>query len=167
MRTDDWMFYYADIFVESVQYGGRTALCKTLDGMKGQSQADIVKAMLPYGEKQGVSPPDYDSLAIAGTKMDVNSSARPWTYQYCTEYGWFQVPSKKNPMRSEYLDLPYWPAMCERAFPGMNMDKRPKAWANTIDQGGVSIAVNEIFFANGGEDPWRWATQQKSQPWLG
>ena len=51
MRTDDWMFYYADIFVESVQYGGRTALCKALDGMKGQSQADIVKAMLAYGEK--------------------------------------------------------------------------------------------------------------------
>ena len=49
----------------------------------------------------------------------------------------------------------------------MKMDKRPKAWANTIDQGGVSIAQNEIFFANGGEDPWRWATQQKSQPWLG
>lgn len=51
MRTDDWMFYYADIFVESVQYGGRTALCKALDTMKGLSQADIVKAMLPYGEK--------------------------------------------------------------------------------------------------------------------
>ena len=67
-------------------------------------------------------------------------------------------------MRSTYLDLPYWPAMCERAFPGMKMDKRPKAWANTIDQGGVSIGIDEIFFANGGEDPWRWATQQKSHP---
>ena len=47
------------------------------------------------------------------------------------------------------------------------MDNKPKAWANTIDQGGVSIAIDKIFFANGGEDPWRWATQQKSQPWLG
>ena len=28
MLTDDWMFYYADIFVESVQYGGRTDLCE-------------------------------------------------------------------------------------------------------------------------------------------
>jgi len=27
MRTDDFMFYYADIFVESVQYGNRTTLC--------------------------------------------------------------------------------------------------------------------------------------------
>ena len=27
MRTDEFMFYFADIFVESVQYGGRRALC--------------------------------------------------------------------------------------------------------------------------------------------
>lgn len=30
MRTDDWMFYYADIFLESVQYGNRTKLCDML-----------------------------------------------------------------------------------------------------------------------------------------
>lgn len=27
MRSDDFMFFYADIFVESVQYGNRTTLC--------------------------------------------------------------------------------------------------------------------------------------------
>lgn len=27
MLTADWMFYYADIFVESVQYGHRTEMC--------------------------------------------------------------------------------------------------------------------------------------------
>ena len=30
MRTDDWMFYYADIFLEGVQYGNRTTLCDML-----------------------------------------------------------------------------------------------------------------------------------------
>jgi len=30
MRTDDWMFFYADIFVESVQYGNRTKMCDLL-----------------------------------------------------------------------------------------------------------------------------------------
>ena len=30
MRTDDWMFYYADIFLESVQYGNRSAMCDLL-----------------------------------------------------------------------------------------------------------------------------------------
>lgn len=30
MRTDDFMFYYADIYVESVQYGNRTDMCDLL-----------------------------------------------------------------------------------------------------------------------------------------
>jgi len=30
MRTDDFMYYYADIFVESVQYGKRSDLCNML-----------------------------------------------------------------------------------------------------------------------------------------
>lgn len=34
MRTDDWMFFYADIFLESVQYGNRTRICDTLQGME-------------------------------------------------------------------------------------------------------------------------------------
>ena len=98
--------------------------------------------MTSYAQESGTNPQDYDSNAIANTKVDVNSSARPWTYQYCTEYGWFQTPSHKNAMRSEYIALPYWSGMCERAFPGLNMEKKPKAWANTIDQGGVSIAID-------------------------
>ena len=38
MRTDDWMFYYADIFLESVQYGHRTALCDELKKIETASQ---------------------------------------------------------------------------------------------------------------------------------
>ena len=44
MRTDDWMFFYADIFLESVQYGNRSRMCDTLATMKreGRGQAEIV-----------------------------------------------------------------------------------------------------------------------------
>ena len=74
-------------------------------------------------------------------------------------------------MRSPYLDWhTYWPGLCERSFEGLTFGKdspRPKIRATTIDQGGFDIAVDEIFFANGGEDPWQWATQRKSHPELG
>ena len=30
MDTEDWMFFYADIFLESVQYGNRTKMCDLL-----------------------------------------------------------------------------------------------------------------------------------------
>jgi len=41
MRTDDFMFYYADIWVESVQYGHRTALCDLLADNAHQDPAAI------------------------------------------------------------------------------------------------------------------------------
>ena len=139
--------------------------------MKDESADDIVKVMVEYGAKEGVNPPDYDSVnVIADTTVDVNGFARPWTYQYCTEYGFYQTPSQKHPMRSPYLEYDYWTAMCARGFEGLTFGKkehRPMAFATSIDQGGVSIAEKEIFFTNGSEDPWRWATQQESKPELG
>ncbi len=63
-------------------------------------------------------------------------------------------------MRSQMLQLPYWPDMCERAFPGLNMTGLPRALQTTIDQGGFDIQGTNTFFTNGSEDPWQWATQR-------
>lgn len=40
MRTDDFMFYYADIFVESVQYGHRTELCDMFQQLEAAGESD-------------------------------------------------------------------------------------------------------------------------------
>lgn len=45
MRTDDYMFYYADIFLESVQYGYRTRMCEKLKTLEGEDQETIYTAM--------------------------------------------------------------------------------------------------------------------------
>lgn len=68
-------------------------------------------------------------------------------------------------MRSAMLDHPYWPKMCERVY-GFNMTalSLPKVNATTYDQGGFdsnltfASAGTNIFFTNGVEDPWQWAT---------
>jgi len=36
-----------------------------------------------------VNPADYNTQVYNSSVIDVMSSSRPWTYQYCTEYGWF------------------------------------------------------------------------------
>lgn len=92
MRTDDFMFYYADIQVEGVQYGHRTEMCAMLLNLQttGAGQDEIFQAMTDFGTATaGVNPPDYNTIAMQSTVIDTSSSARPWTYQYCTEYGWF------------------------------------------------------------------------------
>jgi len=41
-----------------------------------------------------------------------DSSARSWTYQYCSEFGWYQTPSKEHAMRPALLNTTYWTEMC-------------------------------------------------------
>ena len=59
MHTGDFMFYYADIFVEGVQYGNRTTLCDTLSDLQEHeaSQQEIFDAMVLFGKNvAGVNP---------------------------------------------------------------------------------------------------------------
>ena len=124
---------------------------------------EIFYNMTDFGHNvANVNPADYNTQVYNSSVIDVMSSSRPWTYQYCTEYGWFQVPSEEHPMRSPLLDMTYWPNMCERVFDGLNMTKLslPKVNATTYDQGGFNSnltfasAGTNIFFTNGSEDPW-------------
>ena len=66
MRTDDWMFYYADIFLESVQYGNRTKMCDLLKENETADSDDIVSLMTQFGTNvANVNPGDYDTRVIA------------------------------------------------------------------------------------------------------
>ena len=83
MRTDDFMFYYADIQVEAVQYGHRQELCAMLYELQTASatQQTIFNSMTSFGNTvAGVNPPDYNTYVTASTVIDTKSSARPWTY---------------------------------------------------------------------------------------
>jgi len=57
-------------------------------------------------------------------------------------------------MRSPVIDEGYFSQFCSDAFDSMDMTNYPKANQTTIDQGGFDTAGSNIFFANGGEDPW-------------
>jgi len=47
-----------------------------------------LKALKKQADQSGVAPEDYCRNAIKKTEI-TGSSARSWTYQYCTEFGWF------------------------------------------------------------------------------
>ena len=98
MDNGDFAFYFADIFVESVQYGNRTGLCDLVQEIQDKSFNDQLDAIKGQADLAGVAPSDYCRHAIKNTTVTL-SAARPWTYQYCTEFGFYQVPSKKHAMR--------------------------------------------------------------------
>ena len=102
-------------------------MCNLLKKNESSSDDKIVEVMTKFGTNvANVNPGDYDTRVIAETKVDPMSSARPWTFQYCSEYGWFQIPSMRHVMRSEMLEKSYWTAMCKRSF-GDGMPSMPKA----------------------------------------
>ena len=59
------MFYYADIFVESVQYGHRTALCQLMFNNQYKTNKQVFQAATQFGFTNGVAPGDYDTSMLA------------------------------------------------------------------------------------------------------
>lgn len=65
-------------------------MCDLLKSNESSSSDTIVEVMTNFGTTvANVNPGDYDTRVIAETTVDPMSSARPWTFQYCSEYGWF------------------------------------------------------------------------------
>ena len=80
---------------------------------------------------------------------------RQWTWQYCTEFAWFQVPNAQHPMRSALINLAYCVPMCQAIF-GKEIGD-PKVDFYVQKYGGLDITGTNIVFANAIEDPWQWA----------
>ena len=81
------MFYIADIFTMGVQYGLRTELCDMLTS--AAFKEDPWSNLGKYADSRNVHVQDYDAYLLANTTYDMYKNIRQWTYQYCTEFGWF------------------------------------------------------------------------------
>ena len=66
-------------------------------------------------------------------------------------------------MRSSLLKLDFWQEYCKDIF-GESITNR--ADETNIEYGSTELRANNIFFTNGGEDPWQWAGVLKSHPKL-
>jgi len=96
-----------------------------------------------------------DTVAyLAATQNDPTNNARPWTYQTCNEFGYFQTADSKNqPFKSwKWLDLDFSRAICFAAFDGWKSDPQVD-WVNQ-KFGDVHIAGTNIVFPSGTIDPW-------------
>lgn len=114
---------------------------------------DTVKAIKELGDSQGASPSDYCRESLKNTTINMGSG-RQWTYQYCTEFGWFQTPSKEYPMRPTLLGLDYWTNYCKDIY---NVDLHINRTIEVFSENGLH-GTNTIF-TNGIDDPWQWATE--------
>lgn len=93
--------------------------------------------------------------ALRNITVDIAKIARQWSYQFCTEFGFFQTPNEVLPLRAEVLKAENWPGLCERIF----SDKLPKLDVNATNEyyGGLNIQGEKIIFMTASEDPWQYA----------
>ena len=152
IHDGDFMFFIADIFTTAVQYGSRTELCATL--MTEDFKKDMVKGIADYSALKKVKLEDYDELTLKNTTFDINKNMRQWTWQYCTEFGWFQQPNTVFPTRSLLLNESYWLDMCQRFYG--NISAPNIAYANLYG-GGLAMQGENIYFLTANEDPWQYA----------
>ena len=90
--------------------------------------------------------------------IDLDQQAwRSWTYQVCTQWGYFystRVSDGNRPIRSRLQDLAYERKLCQQAF---NITELPNV--GSINKlGGFDIEFDRLAIIDGEADPWRWAT---------
>ncbi|KRX10814.1 hypothetical protein PPERSA_00984 [Pseudocohnilembus persalinus] len=151
-----FLFYYADIFVEKIQYGERTWLCNNLQGKTLEEQNQWVIDLV---NEEGITVDGYASYYLKDTKIDKKDpqSSRQWLYQYCTQFGWFQTPPKdtSKSMRGTWVNLTMYDGLCQQSF------ENHKMWP-TVDRinneyGAKKLEAFNIVMTDGVEDPWKWA----------
>jgi pimeloyl-ACP methyl ester carboxylesterase len=90
----------------------------------------------------------WDSPAAGG--------GRQWTYQTCTEFGWYQSSNSPGHPWGRILPVKYFEKMCADIFgPKFStvLLERGVAATNT-EYGGLEPAVTNVVFVHGTVDPW-------------
>jgi len=154
MEWDDFMFYFADIFVEVVQYGRRTELCNFLKTI--MKDPSIHEKLRDFAARYGNVPEPYAFRFIRDIKPNIDANYRQWTYQYCSSLAYFNTPGREVPLRFKEMNLTYWARYCQKSF---ETAIYPDTFHTNTLYGDVNIVkhASKIIFTNGGEDPWQWA----------
>ncbi|KAG0136168.1 serine carboxypeptidase S28-domain-containing protein [Tuber indicum] len=97
-------------------------------------------------------------------------AAVSWTYQYCSEWGYFQSSNRgPNPIVSSYNSLKHQQDICFRQFPqGISsgvLPQHPAIDKINREYGGWDLRPSNVFFSGGEYDPWRPVSLLSEESW--
>ena len=81
---------------------------------------------------------------------------RQWTYQTCTEFGWYQSSDIPKQPWGKILPVKFFEKMCGDIFgPKFNIALLERGIRETnMEYGGLSPSVSNVVFVHGSVDPW-------------
>jgi len=149
----DFMGSITQTFGGNVQYGKRQYLCSYMGLIKDY---EMEKKLETFAKLSGEAGEDGIS-DVQGIEIEHTKNMRQWTYQVCTQMGFLFVPSKDSVLTSQKQDLQYWLDYCKRAF-GEELRTRTGINEMNLLFGATDLVGSNIFFTNGVEDGWKWAS---------
>ena len=110
--------------------------------------------LVEHAKDASVKIEDYDRYQhLSNLSTAEDNQMRQWNYQFCNEFGWFQIPtpvSDSHQMRSQYLSLDYWYDLCTDLFDRGISERRSE---NMKSIGNLN-RNGRVFYVNSIEDPW-------------
>ncbi|KAI0129175.1 peptidase S28 [Xylariales sp. AK1849] len=147
-------------FCDIMETQNRTSVSTTDNGGTAQAIAPASGLAIEHGITAAwasfltaLIETNYDELE-SPTPPDV-SQGYSWTYQYCSEYGYYQRGNPDNPhtIESQFISLEYFQQNCNDTFPGL-LPASPNVKAPN-KYGGWNIQPSNTMFTSGEFDPWR------------
>mmetsp|Transcript_47357 Transcript_47357/g.119285 ORF Transcript_47357/g.119285 Transcript_47357/m.119285 type:complete len:490 (-) Transcript_47357:88-1557(-) len=116
-----------------------------------QGLANFVQAWNEHS-KQNCTAISYNDYIeeLRDTSLE-NTAARCWTYQTCTEFGYYQTGKSSNQPFSSKITLDWFLQQCTDIF---GQALRPDIDETNDFYGATNITTSNTAFSNGSIDPW-------------
>ncbi|XP_075145718.1 putative serine protease K12H4.7 [Haematobia irritans] len=159
---DLWSLFgtYSNIFSSIVQYqseGDVPYYCDYIMSFDDDLTAMATFWLFAFGYPKGCVDVTYKStLAYYLDSTYVEGASRPWYFQTCNEYGWYQSSSSPNqPFGSKFPHTLYT-TLCADIFGQKYSNEHIH---NLVDEtnesfGGMNPQVENVYMTHGGLDPW-------------
>jgi len=99
---------------------------------------------------------EVKSLQDNSWDSEAANGGRQWTYQTCTEFGWYQSSDLPGNPWNNIIPVKFFENMCSDIFgPKFSMDLLEKGIKETNSEyGSLDIKVTNVVFVHGSIDPW-------------
>merc|ERR1712215_196349 len=167
MDVMSFMELLIDNLAGIVQYNGRYEedIFSTCAIMTDESMGEPIlrlaavnDVMLSMGQDECLDHSYASYLSqLTNTTFGVSGvGRRQWTWQTCTEFGWYQTTNQESGVYGHTLPLDFFEQWCQDAFGDQfthEMMEKSVA-ASNIEYGGYEPSVNNVVFVHGSIDPW-------------
>ncbi|KAI3397057.1 hypothetical protein diail_11293 [Diaporthe ilicicola] len=147
-------------FCDVLETQNRTSISTTDNGGTAKSIAPASGLALEYNVSTAwnaflvaLVELNYDEIESVSPEDPVQGYS--WTYQYCSEYGYYQRgnPDNEHTIESQFISIDYFQYSCNSVFPGL-LPPTPNVEASNR-YGGWLMQPSNTMMTGGQYDPWR------------